>query len=198
MAGPQPTCIENEEWRDIPGWEGYYQVSDHGRVRSLSRTITRKDGAIVTHNGRIRKTTLSTRGYPQVTLHSVESDVCRAVHVLVAAAFIRARPEGMHVCHNDGNPLNNSPSNLRYDTPSKNNLDKSRHGTSPEANRTHCSRGHLHEPVNNVRAKLKKGHRDCLACNRARRHILRHPELAGRMQEVSDKYYREIMKGKEV
>jgi len=51
------------------------------------------------------------------------------VHILLAHAFISKRPEGLYVCHNDGNKLNNNLSNLRYDTPKSNTQDRFAHGT---------------------------------------------------------------------
>ncbi len=51
-------------------------------------------------------------------------------HVIVAETLIGPRPFGMQVCHNDGNPLNNHPSNLRWGTPKQNGEDKVRHGRS--------------------------------------------------------------------
>ncbi len=51
------------------------------------------------------------------------------VHQVVALAFLGPVPEGMEVAHNDGNPANPLPGNLRYDTPQGNTDDKRRHGT---------------------------------------------------------------------
>lgn len=51
------------------------------------------------------------------------------VHILLAHAFIGKRPTGLYACHNDGNKLNNSLSNLRYDTPKSNTYDRFAHGT---------------------------------------------------------------------
>jgi hypothetical protein len=53
----------------------------------------------------------------------------RLVHVLVAEAFIGARPPGHYCCHNDGNPANNRLDNLRWALPKENVADRIRHGT---------------------------------------------------------------------
>jgi hypothetical protein len=75
---------------------------------------------------------------------------CR-VHHLVMAAFVGPRPSGLQVCHLDGNPLNARLDNLRYDTPSANEADKRRHGTSPHGAR--CGQAKLtDEQVEQIRA----------------------------------------------
>jgi hypothetical protein len=91
-----------ETWKDVPGFEGSYQVSDLGRVRSL----------------RILKPTITTgTGYPAVTLTGQQRF---AIHVLAARAFLGPRPQGMHVNHRDSNRANNRWGNLEYVTPSEN------------------------------------------------------------------------------
>lgn len=57
--------------------------------------------------------------------------VSKWVHRLVLETFVSARPVGMEACHNDGNPLNNSVTNLRWDTHKANLKDRDKHGTSP-------------------------------------------------------------------
>ena len=109
----------SEEWRDIPGYEGIYQVSNLGNVRSLDRTLECKNGRIIKLKGKLLKQG-NKNGYKFVNLrfgHSV------SVHVLVAQAFIGNRPEGMDICHKNGNKADNRVSNLEYGTRSKNNLD---------------------------------------------------------------------------
>lgn len=88
-----------------------------------------------------------------------------AVHVLVAAAFHGPRPEGLEVCHNDGNPQNNVASNLRYDTMSGNMLDRVKHGTHHYAARTHCKNGHEYTPEN-TQTRIRNGRpaRVCREC----------------------------------
>lgn len=57
--------------------------------------------------------------------------ICRYVHRLILEAFVGPAPDGMQVCHNDGDTTNNRLDNLRWDTPVKNCADKIRHGTQP-------------------------------------------------------------------
>lgn len=118
------------EWRAIPGYEGWYEVSDSGQVRSVTRTITHSDGRVRCYPAVTRRQYTDGYGYRKVTLNRNSTDWRVHVHVLVALAFIGPRSPGLDVCHNDGNCLNNSPSNLRYDTPKGNRQDSVKHGTS--------------------------------------------------------------------
>lgn len=140
----------NEEWRAVVGFEGRYEVSDQGRVRT-----------VLTDGFRPRKFGHSTTGRAQVSLGR---GVTANVHVIVAAAFIGPRPEGMHVCHSNGDHLDNRAANLRYDTPSGNERDKRLHGTSHEANKTHCPSGHAYNDENT--RICPDGSRKCRACHR--------------------------------
>lgn len=121
-----------EVWRAIPGFEGTYEVSDAGRVRSVDRTIYFADGRVRPYRGQILAQYADNFGYPKVTLKKQDRGTRIHVHVVVASAFIGPRPEGQEVCHNDGNSTNCSRGNLRYDTPKGNSADKRLHGTHLE------------------------------------------------------------------
>lgn len=56
-----------ERWLPVPGWEGFYEVSDQGRVRGLDRVLVRKNGTIHTEKGRMRKQAKLKRGYRNVS-----------------------------------------------------------------------------------------------------------------------------------
>ena len=110
-----------EIWKDIPGYEGLYQVSDTGKVRHLPR---------VTQDGRqvgmrmLRRQRSDKYGHKIVALADREGNVSRRfVHRLVLLAFVGPCPEGLEVCHNDGRGWNNRLENLRYDTRSSNQID---------------------------------------------------------------------------
>lgn len=75
-------------------------------------------------------------GYRSYTLLIDGKRVERTAHSLVAELFIGPRPEGMHVCHENGVRLDNRRSNLRYDTPAANTADAQRHGTFHRGSRT--------------------------------------------------------------
>lgn len=117
-----------EEWRAIEGYDGWYEVSDHGRIRSW-KTVGLP--GIRASSPTLRKLQLNTNGRLAISLRRRSEKALRPhVHRLVAAAFIGDIPGDLVVCHNDGNPFNNHVSNLRFDTASGNEADKVAHGTS--------------------------------------------------------------------
>lgn len=106
----------DEVWKDIPGYEGYYQVSDTGRVRSVDREITCSDGSTRRNHGKIINHTHTNRGqkYPVVSLCVDGKSKSHLVHRLVASAFLGPIPEGMEVDHINENGRDNRVENLRY------------------------------------------------------------------------------------
>ena len=117
----------SEVWKDITGYEGLYQVSDLGRVRSLDKTVNNSRGYYF-KEGKNLKTIKGNDNRQYVNL-SVRGIVKRySIHSLVALAFIGERPEGYHVCHLNGDSLDNRLSNIRYDIASQNEIDKYRYG----------------------------------------------------------------------
>ena len=113
-----------EEWRPIAGFEGFYEVSDLGKIRSLDRVV---DGRQL--KGRMLKFSFDPGGYRAVVLYKNGSRLNKRVHVLVAAAFLGPRPEGLIVRHGSKGQLDNSPANLCYGTHADNEADKVRDGT---------------------------------------------------------------------
>lgn len=113
-----------ERWLPVVGWEGVYEVSDNGRVRSL----TRHEGQQIVH-GRIKRPRLC-EGYPRVSLCKGGKQRSAFVHRLVLAAFVGPCPEGQQCRHLDGNPRNNCLPNLAWGTPYENAQDRVRHGTA--------------------------------------------------------------------
>ena len=114
-----------EIWKDIPGYEGKYQVSSMGNVKSLSRTI-HSSNQYGEFEFQIKERVLrpgqhSREGHLSVVLNDPRKSCL--VHQLVMLAFAGARPPGMVVCHNNGNPADNRLENLRYDTQAENALD---------------------------------------------------------------------------
>ena len=128
-----------------------------------------------------------------MSLYTQGKNKIRYVHSLVAESFIGPRPEGMEVCHNDGDPTNNHLDNLRYGTSSGNELDKVRHGTHYNAAKTHCPLGHELFTENIPTSIAKLGRRQCLACVRARAQVNYHPELKPQLKALADSYYQEIL-----
>lgn len=104
-----------EEWKDLPGLEGLYQVSSYGRIRSLDRRIAvGGHHKFRTYRGRIIKPGLHTGGYLTCQLGPPGKKTPAYVHRLVAAAFIE-KPEGKpHINHRDFDRKNNRVENLEY------------------------------------------------------------------------------------
>lgn len=158
-----------ERWLPIPGTDGYYEASSHGRVRSVDRTVWGRDGVAKHLRGRVLKSYIDEQGRLRVTLYTARKSFdVRLVSQLVLTVFKGPRPDGMVGCHNNGDPSNNRPENLRWDTPKENNQDTIRHGRNFQKNKERCKYGHLLVKPNLAGFMERKGYRNCLACDRAR------------------------------
>jgi hypothetical protein len=105
-----------EVWKDIPDFEGYYQVSNLGNVKSLSRTILGKNDAPTLLKEKMLKFSTSTNGYYQVILCKNSDRKIFKVHSLVAICFLNHIPDGTHnvvVDHINEIKTDNSVENLR-------------------------------------------------------------------------------------
>lgn len=110
----------NEEvWKDIQGYEGYYQVSSFGRVRSLNRMVERSDGTFQRVKGRVLKQTIRNK-YMRVILAKDNKINHQSVHRLVAKAFVENEDDKEYVHHIDGDKFNNNACNLQWVTPYEN------------------------------------------------------------------------------
>ena len=110
-----------EEYRDVKGFEGLYQISDLGNVKSFKR-----------NKERILKGSTDIKGYIQITLGKDGKAYNRTMHQLVAIAFLGHEPngfKGLVVDHIDNNPLNNRLDNLQLIT-HRENITKERRGVS--------------------------------------------------------------------
>lgn len=105
-----------EVWKPVKGYEGLYEVSNHGRIRGLERIIVQKNGRTRRVEGKILTNTLSGNGYYSVCLSKDGKSYCFGVHVLVAHAFVPGydKDNANEVNHKDENRLNNVPSNLEW------------------------------------------------------------------------------------
>lgn len=104
-----------EEWRDVAGYEGLYEVSNFGRVRSVDRYVSRGCKGAVLFKGKILKKRTNIDGHITVQLYDKNHNVKTAfVHRLVAEAFI-PNPENLpFVNHKDERPKNNFVENLEW------------------------------------------------------------------------------------
>lgn len=119
-----PDNITSTEWRWVPGWEGRYEVSDAGEVRSWVNTRNRELDL-----PKIKRRTKNTAGYACVSLSRDGLSRMYNCHALVMEAFVGPRPEGQEIRHLDGNRLNSSLTNLAYGFPYENQEDRKDHGT---------------------------------------------------------------------
>lgn len=115
-----------EQWKAIKGYEGLYEVSNTGKVRSLNRFVTTKNGITKKIKGKELFFTISKldeRGHrprASVQLWKNNQAVLKSVHRLVACAFLVNEENKPTVNHIDGNPLNNHVENLEWATYSEN------------------------------------------------------------------------------
>ena len=115
-----------EIWKDVVGYEGRYLVSSEGRIKSLGRWVRNPQGERWLVERILR---LSSNGVYK-TVHLCKDNIVKTalVHKLIMEAFVGPVPKNKEVCHNNGNPVDNNITNLRYGTKSENALDKIKHG----------------------------------------------------------------------
>lgn len=152
-----------EKWMPIVGYDEAYEVSTSGLVRSLDRIVVYKTGRSVPIKGRLIRPAITPCGHLQVALSKSNTSKTRLVHQIVAEAFIGPRPNGMEIRHLDGIGTNNQVENLCYGTHFENMQDRTRHGTCPQSNRTHCPQGHPYSADNTA---FKSNRRVCITCRR--------------------------------
>lgn len=102
-----------ETWKPVIGYEGIYEVSSCGRIRSLTRCILKSNGVIQNRRGALKKLRTNEDGYSIVSLNKDGINRKHFVHRLVAAAFIQNNLSGLEVDHIDFNRNNNCVENLR-------------------------------------------------------------------------------------
>ena len=146
-----------ERWRPVPGYEGLYEVSDHGRVRSFQR---RANGPLILKQA-VRK------GYAGVTLSRDKQPRIFRVNRLVAMAFHGLPEEGQVCRHLNNNPLDNRAVNLAWGSHKENVADLLEAGGHYNQRKTHCLRGHPFTPEN-TRVYMRPAGplRSCRLCGR--------------------------------
>jgi hypothetical protein len=119
------------EWRDVPGYEGLYQVSSDGMVRSVDRTVLRSDGTYRFYASQVLNIYEGKSGYMHVILHKDGKRKNMYVHRMVADAFIPKMDGKDVVNHKDYDRRNNTVNNLEWCTCREN---------------IHHSLGHMRKP----------------------------------------------------
>jgi hypothetical protein len=163
---PCPQCAgAPENWLPILDYGGSYEVSDHGRLRSVDRIVTHLTGQRQLILGQMLAPGYDGAGYPQVLLSKFGRGRTTKVHRLVAVTFVGPCPPGEQVRHWDDVKNHNHRGNLLYGTPAENAADAFRNGRIGMLNRTTCPRDHRLVAPNLVVSRLPT--RVCLACQRA-------------------------------
>lgn len=112
---------EKEIWKDIPGYEGWYQVSNFGGIRSMDRYVNYRDNRKpVFYKGRVIKPQRCSNGYLFVYLYGQRSSRSHLIHRLVGLCFVNNNKNKPHINHIDGDKENNHHSNLEWVTRSEN------------------------------------------------------------------------------
>lgn len=171
----RPAPHQGERWLPIVGYEGLYEVSDRGRVRSLDRIIVGGDKAgnrrERVQRGRVLRQTVCSFGYRRQELVKDGRRKSFAVHRLVAESFIGPAPSERHEVrhHPDPGPSNNQVSNLLWGTHSENVRDTVNGGryVSRHRNKTGCPAGHPYSGTD------VRGVRICHTCRREQQRAYR-------------------------
>jgi len=155
-----------EQWLPVVGYEGVYEVSDMGRVRSLDREVWRKSRSgneyVWIRPGRVMKqhripdSPIRWRQYWQIRLHVSGASRHHMVHRLVTEAFLGPLPPGMQCRHGPGGMLDNTLGNLCYGTAFENQADRVRDGTANIGSQNPNSKL-TEEDVAQVRARRAAG-----------------------------------------
>lgn len=111
-----------EIWKYVKGYDGYYQVSDLGRVKSLDRKVKCVGGFYAEKKGKILKKSLAKNGYFVINLCKEKRQSTSYIHKLVACAFLNHIKDGYNLVinHIDRNKENNNLSNLEVITQREN------------------------------------------------------------------------------
>lgn len=147
--------MNNETWKDVQGYEGLYQVSNLGRIRSLDRIVNAKNGSKQTKKSRILLQEITIHGYCRVRLFDNDGKAKHyAVHRIVMNAFVGE--SSCQVNHINEIKTDNRLENLEYCTAKEN----CNHGTRNDRI-SKSKEGHIvTEETRNKISKTLKGHKE--------------------------------------
>ena len=149
--------MEEEIWKDIPNYEGFYQVSSFGNVKSLKREINRGNNILPVQE-RLLRPANNVHGYYMVNLCKNGIQKTHKIHQLVAVTFLDHDINGMKsvVNHKDFNKLNNHVSNLEIVTQRENTSQKHLKSTSQYTGV--CWDKHAKKWLSSIKIKGKSKH----------------------------------------
>lgn len=181
-----------ERWAFHPVFSSY-EVSTHGRVRSIDRTVIDALGRTRRLRSQLLVVFTEDDGRRRVQLCSDGEPHSHRIHQLVLETFVGPRPPEMEGCHWDDDPGHNCVGNLRWATHSANMHDRVRNGNHPLAGHQRCPLDHLLVAPNLRPSHLP--HRSCLACSRARgaQQYARRKGRAFDFRSRAAEHYRKIM-----
>lgn len=116
-----------EEWKDLKGFEGIYQISNLGNVKSLSRIISYKDGRDRPTKEKLMKLYIDSSGYYMCNLRKDKKTFYKRIHILVYETFVGEIPENMVIDHINRDKLDNRMDNLRCVQQSINSMNSNLH-----------------------------------------------------------------------
>lgn len=148
-----------EVWKDVPGFEGFYEASSLGRVKSLARKIFVKGGNYPCRSvpEKILSPGKGSNDRLYVVLCRDGKSKTQLLHRVIALSFLGECPVGMEVLHENGDHRDCRVDNLRYGTHHENMQDMIRHGRSTKG----VSKSLTEKDVLEIRSLLSKGERVC-------------------------------------
>lgn len=152
------------EWRPLPGFDGSYEVSSDGQVRSLGRVVLKSNGRTQTTPAKVLAQQPQ-NGYLLVHLRRNKAGVKVGVHRLMCLAFYGPPEPGQFALHGDDIGIHNVIENLRWGTRSENVADSIRLGNHAQARKVKCPQGHDYDLVD-IGATGKLLRRGCSECRR--------------------------------
>lgn len=160
-----PHGDDEAAWRPVVGYEGLYEVSSGGQVRSLPRRGVRRNRL---YGGKMLTGVTDSSGHVSVMLCRPDLQRHFLVHRLVLEAFVGPCPAGQESRHLNDVPDDNQLANLAWGTREENMADRAVNGGHYNARKTHCPAGHDYTPENTRLEGPDGRYRRCLACQRER------------------------------
>jgi len=164
-----------EVWKDIPDFEGIYQVSNFGRVKSLERLTKNKQGTCL-RKEKLLTLNISNKGYAKVKLYNTNKNIKKTifVHKLVGVCFLDNLNQYKEINHIDGDKLNNKMDNLEWCSRSHN---------VKETYRLNLKKEETYKGEGNATSKLKE--QDVLLIRKLHKQGMSNKELAIKFNVVS-------------